>query len=209
MPAPRSPRPRKARWRACGRTIWRRRWCARWSSAPGRSCRHRGSHPRLRLPGGRAGLQRRPPARCCWRICRFRVAGTTVNRFCGSSMQSVHIAAGQIAARRRRGVHLCRRGEHEPRADARLQPDAQPGAAQEERRRLHGHGRHRGERRAPVADHARRAGGIRRAQPRSAPPRRRRPGSSPTRSCRSPARPAKSLPMAASAPTRRPKRWPR
>ena len=36
--------------------------------------------------------------------CRSR--GTTVNRFCGSSMQAVHMAAGAIQHGRGRGVHL-------------------------------------------------------------------------------------------------------
>ncbi len=34
------------------------------------------------------------------------VGGMTVNRFCGSSMSSVHIAAGADRHGRRRGVHL-------------------------------------------------------------------------------------------------------
>ena len=38
-----------------------------------------------------------------------RAAATTVNRFCGSSMQAVHMAAGAIAHGRRRGLRLRRR----------------------------------------------------------------------------------------------------
>ena len=57
---------------------------------------YRGSDRRLRHARGRAGAERRPARSGCWRACRSRVAGTTVNRFCGSSMQAIHMAAGAI-----------------------------------------------------------------------------------------------------------------
>ena len=51
----------------------------------------------LRVPGRRAGPQYRAPGGI---YCRppISVAGTTVNRFCGSSMEAIHMAAGKIAA---------------------------------------------------------------------------------------------------------------
>ena len=53
----------------------------------------------------------------CSRGCRIEVAGMTVNRFCGSSMSAIHIAAGADRAggrgvpvrRRRVDEHACRR----------------------------------------------------------------------------------------------------
>ena len=57
------------------------------------------------------------------------VAGMTVNRFCGSSMQSVHIAAGAIAMGAGE-VFVCAGVESMSRVPARrLQPAVQPGAA--------------------------------------------------------------------------------
>ena len=90
------------------------------------------------------------------------VGGMTVNRFCGSSMQAIHIAAGADRDRRGRGVHLRRRREHEPRADGRLQPAAQP-------RRSHakhpgaymGMGETAENVAQQVPDHPRRAGSVR------------------------------------------------
>ena len=52
-------------------------------------------------------------------------AGTTVNRFCGSSMQAIHMAAGAIAMGAGRGVHCRRCRIDDARADGRVQPDAQ------------------------------------------------------------------------------------
>ena len=69
-------------------------------------------HRRLRHARGRAGPQRRPadrpaggPAASAWR-------GTTVNRFCGSSMQAIHIGGGRDRDGRRRGLH--RRRHRDP-----------------------------------------------------------------------------------------------
>ena len=53
--------------------------------------------PRLRLPRGRAGHEPRPDRRRARRPAARRSRGSTVNRFCGSSMQAVHTAAGAIA----------------------------------------------------------------------------------------------------------------
>ncbi len=43
------------------------------------------------------------------RSADHRSPATTVNRFCGSSMQAIHMAAGADPAGRRRGLHLRRR----------------------------------------------------------------------------------------------------
>ena len=54
------------------------------------------------------------------------VAGATVNRFCGSSMQAIHICCRRDPHGCRRGVHLRRRRVHESCAHGRLQSGAQP-----------------------------------------------------------------------------------
>ena len=92
------------------------------------------------------------------------VAGTTVNRFCGSSMQAIHMAAGRHPARRRRGLHRRRHGIHDPRAAGRLQPHAQSAAGRHQPG-LYLHGRDGGESGAQIQDRARAAGAAGRRQP--------------------------------------------
>ena len=83
------------------------------------------------------------------------VAGTTVNRWCGSSMQAVHVAAGAIALGSG-NAFIAAGVEHDPRADDGLQPDAQSGARRTGTGRLHADGHHR---REPAAQY-----GISRAE---------------------------------------------
>ena len=62
------------------------------------------------------------------------VAGVTVNRFCGSSMTGVHMAAGQIALGAGE-VFVCAGVESMTRVvDGRLQSDAEPETRPQERR---------------------------------------------------------------------------
>ena len=83
------------------------------------------------------------------RIASFRagfpetLGGATVNRFCGSSMTSVHFAAGADHAWRWRGLPLRRRGIHDPRAHGRLQYLPQPQPDEQLPAGLHGHGAYR------------------------------------------------------------------
>ena len=108
----------KGLWRGSGPTTWPPRSCARWSSAPA-------SIPRdiedlmlgCAFPEGEQGLNVGAPRRLARRPAAIASAAPTINRFCGSSMQSVHIAAGADRDRRGRRLHLRRRREHEPRAD--------------------------------------------------------------------------------------------
>ena len=80
------------------------------------------------------------------------IGGTTVNRFCGSSMQAIHMAAGAI--RMEAGeASSARRRVDEPDTDGRLQPGAQPGPLRTQRRRLYVDGRDRREPRPEVPDH--------------------------------------------------------
>ncbi len=125
---------------------------------------HRGSDRRLRLPGGRAGLQRRPADRDARRPRPHR------GRRHGEPLLRLIHAVGPHGRRADRargggGLPLRRRGEHEPRADDGLQPPAQPGAPREAPRRLHGDGRYRRERRPPLGDFPGRPGGLRGGEP--------------------------------------------
>ncbi len=193
MPARRSRPPRRASSPRCGPTTSRRRWSARSSSAPAstpptsRTCILGCAFPEgeqgfnvARLVGFLADLP-------------LSVAGATVNRFCGSSMQAIHIAAGAIQMNAGE-VFICAGVEiDDPRADDGLQPDAQSrrssqrypqafvamGETAENLARKYEIPRRRQE------EFARRARSRRRR-------RRRRPAASTTRSCRSSGRAARS-----------------
>ena len=149
MCAPRSPWRRKANWPACGPTISRRRWSARWSRGPGF---RPGDIEDLLLgcafPEGEQGLN----------IARLvsLMAGLPKSLGGGDGQPLLRLVDDGRAHRRRRhqdgcgrGVHLRRRREHEPRADDGLQPAAASGLRRRHARRLYRHGRHRRERRAP------------------------------------------------------------
>ena len=93
------------------------------------------------------------------------VAGTTVNRWCGSSMQAVHVAAGAIAlgaghAFIAAGVESMTRVPMMG-----FNPIAQSGARGKGTGRLHGDGHHRREPGGQVRHLPRRAGGLRRPLP--------------------------------------------
>ncbi len=95
------------------------------------------------------------------------VAGVTVNRFCGSSMQSIHIAAGQIALGAG-DVFVCAGIESMSRVPMMgLQSTDQSGADAVDAGGVYRHGRNRGERGAEMADPSRRAGGVCGTQPSS------------------------------------------
>ena len=55
-------------------------------------------HDGLRLPGRRAGLQRRPQRRGCWRGSTITSPPRRVNRFCASSLQTIRMAFHAIKA---------------------------------------------------------------------------------------------------------------
>ena len=97
----------------CARTSWRRRSCAACSRRPA-SIRAEVEDLILgcAFPEGEQGFN---VARwsACWPTCRTASPAQTINRFCGSSMQAIHSAAGAIADGRRRGLHLRRRREHD------------------------------------------------------------------------------------------------
>ena len=78
------------------------------------------------------------------------VAGATVNRFCGSSMQAIHMAAGAIAMDAGEAFICAGIESMTPRADDGLQPDAEPGARGADQGRLHVDGRDGGERRQEI-----------------------------------------------------------
>ena len=180
-------RPARARWPASGPTIWRRRWCAAWSSAPR-------SMPadiedliaRLRLPGRRAGAQPRRGWSCLLAGLPLSVAGTTVNRFCGSSMQSIHMAAGAIALGAGE-VFICAGVESMSRVPmGGFNPMPNPALAKADARSAYiGMGDTAENVAAQIADQPRRAGAFAVAQPSARRRRRKRPASSTTRSCRS------------------------
>ena len=134
------------------------------------------------------------------------VAGATVNRFCGSSMQSVHQAAGAI----RMGAgeaFLCAGVESMSRVPMMgFNPMPHPGLAEGLPAGLYRHGRDRRERRPPLPDDARRPGGLRRAPATSKAAAAQAAGRLQGRDRRrSPARQARWPRMAASAPTPRPR----
>ena len=93
------------------------------------------------------------------------VAGATVNRFCGSSMQAIHMAAGAIQLDAGEvfvcaGVELMTRvpiGGYNPLPQPEARGALPPG--------LHEHGRDRRERRPQVPDHAPGAAGVRGREP--------------------------------------------
>ena len=97
------------------------------------------------FPEGEQGLNLAPHAGLHGRTCRCRSRGTTVNRFCGSSMTAIHMAAGAIAADAG-DVFICAGVEmHEPRADHGLQPLPNPALSRTIRGAYIGHGRYRRE----------------------------------------------------------------
>jgi hypothetical protein len=92
------------------------------------------------------------------------VGGMTVNRFCGSSMQAIHIAAAQIEGRYGRCVPVCRCGVDDDRAARGIQLLAKSGIGGE----LGGvpvDGRNSRERRSALQHLACRSGGISAAVP--------------------------------------------
>ena len=93
------------------------------------------------------------------------VAGATVNRFCGSSMQTIHMAAGAIQLDAGEAF-ICAGVEiDEPRADDGLQPDAPSRSREGISASLHVDGPDRRECRAQVPGDARAAAGSRGRQP--------------------------------------------
>ncbi len=83
------------------------------------------------------------------------VAGVTVNRFCGSSMQSVHMAAGAIQIDAGE-VFICAGIESMTRVPhGRLQPDAQSDSHGKVPASLYEHGHDRRKRRPSIPDHPR------------------------------------------------------
>ncbi len=158
----------------------------------------RGYRDGLRLPGRRAGLQHRAAGRPAGGPADLgrRDDGEPVLRLLDE--RDPH-RRGPDRHRRGRGVHLRGHRIDEPCADDRLQPDAQPGTGEEERR-LHVDGRDCRERGAELWAEPRGAGRLRRraARPRRVPRSRR--AISPTRSCRSPRRTARSTKTAPPRP---------
>ena len=75
------------------------------------------------------------------------VAGTTVNRFCGSSMQAIHMAAGAIQLGAGEAFICAGVESMTPRAHDGLQSRCPIPASPRNTRRLYLHGRHRRERR--------------------------------------------------------------
>ena len=93
------------------------------------------------------------------------VAGTTVNRFCGSSMQAIHMAAGAIQLDAG-DVFVCAGVESMTRVPiGGYNPVAEPEARRRVSPGLRQHGRDRRERRQAVPDHARRPAGVRGPEP--------------------------------------------
>ena len=82
----------------------------------------------------------------------LEVGGMTVNRFCGSSMSVIHIAAAQIEAGIGDALSVRRRGIDEHGAAGRLQQIAQSGAAEQFPGCVHQHGTDRRECRAALQD---------------------------------------------------------
>ena len=169
---------------------------------------HRGRDRRLRVPRGRAGHEHGAADRAARRICRSPSAGTTVNRFCGSSMQAIHMAAGAIQLDAGE-VFVCAGVESMTRVQiGGFNFAAEPAPRGGVSAGLHEHGRDRGERGQAVPDHPGRSGGVRR--PRATRKAAAAPGrgqASPTRSCRSGATARWSSRTAASAPAPARRRW--
>jgi acetyl-CoA acyltransferase len=158
------------------------------------------------LPRGRAGIEHRASGRISGPIARHR-SGATVNRFCGSSMQAIHMAAGAI--RMNAGeAFVCGGVESMTRVPMPgFNPLSDPGLYARFPQAYVGMGE-TAENLAPLPDRARRAGGVRAVESRQGRPRRSRADASKTRSCRSKTAAASSRPMAASPsiPVARP--WP-
>ena len=94
-----------------------------------------------------------------------RAAATTVNRFCGSSMQAVHMAAGAIAMGAGEAFVCAGVEIDDPSAGHGLQSNAPSRPRGEIPPSLRRHGRDCREPRARTPDRTARSGGVRRAQP--------------------------------------------
>ena len=149
--------------------------------------RHRGPDRRLRLPRGRAGVQRGAPHRLP------RRAAAVGRRHDGEPLLRLVDAGGAHGGRRdpdgrRRAVRLRRRRVDDPHADGRLQSAAEPRPVRDATRRP---SLRWARRRRTWRSSTRSRASVRRSSRSNrsaAPPPRPPPASSTTRSCRSPAR---------------------
>ena len=97
---PRSAGPSRARSPRCARTRWgHTSSTSSWSATPTCARADRGGPLRGRHAAGPPGLQHRPHRRpCCPRSSRSASAGSTISRYCASSLESIRGAANSVKA---------------------------------------------------------------------------------------------------------------
>ena len=121
MPARRSSRRTRASSPACGPDELAARSSPALSSAAASTRDDRGRDRRLRLPGGRAGHERRRASSASWPACRARSPAPRSTASAARRCRRCTSAAGAIALGCRRGVHLRRRRVDDARAVMGLQ----------------------------------------------------------------------------------------